>query len=583
VDLVFLQKRLHQSEPPGLPNFHPAPSVEPPMTPQDETMARKLLGRLTESIPSGDAKLTMLVGELGNELTRIEARELAQEQQLAEFEAAYEKLTSPANRIAVLLAKRDDDTALLALGETEYVAQIDPSLLKSSDLVIGARVMINEGYAVVGILPPHSGGGIGKVADLLGEDRLKIGNDQPGSATRIVWRGSDLLGVVVKKGDEVRIEPTGKVAVELFGQQDARDYFLEEVPQTPWSNIGGQDEAIKMIRETIELPLLHPELFAKFEKKPIKGVLLYGPPGCGKTLIGKAIAYNLAKEYSERLGREVKECFLNISGPKILNMWLGESERMVREIFDTARTKAKEGNLVVIFIDEAESILRTRSSGRYMNISNTVVPQFCAEMDGVMGLENVIVVLTSNRPDYIDPAILRPERIDRKVKITRPDLNSAKSILSIYLNENLPIDPVLVKEFDNEPACARKELIESTMTYLFRKEKATEFLKVSLRNGSNETLYFKDLLSGALLKSLVDRAKDTAIKRAIENPKTEQGLSKEDMQAAIDAEFSENEIFPKNDVVEDWLKLIDFDIENVVNVRPVKTTKGEAFVRKNIL
>jgi proteasome-associated ATPase len=553
------------------------------MTPQDETMARKLLGRLTESIPSGDAKLTMLVGELGNELTRIEARELAQEQQLAEFEAAYEKLTSPANRIAVLLAKRDDDTALLALGETEYVAQIDPSLLKSSDLVIGARVMINEGYAVVGILPPHSGGGIGKVADLLGEDRLKIGNDQPGSATRIVWRGSDLLGVVVKKGDEVRIEPTGKVAVELFGQQDARDYFLEEVPQTPWSNIGGQDEAIKMIRETIELPLLHPELFAKFEKKPIKGVLLYGPPGCGKTLIGKAIAYNLAKEYSERLGREVKECFLNISGPKILNMWLGESERMVREIFDTARTKAKEGNLVVIFIDEAESILRTRSSGRYMNISNTVVPQFCAEMDGVMGLENVIVVLTSNRPDYIDPAILRPERIDRKVKITRPDLNSAKTILSIYLNENLPIDPVLVKEFDNEPACARKELIESTMTYLFRKEKATEFLKVSLRNGSNETLYFKDLLSGALLKSLVDRAKDTAIKRAIENPKTEQGLSKEDMQAAIDAEFSENEIFPKNDVVEDWLKLIDFDIENVVNVRPVKTTKGEAFVRKNIL
>ena len=553
------------------------------MTPQDETMARKLLGRLTESIPSGDAKLTMLVGELGNELTRIEARELAQEQQLAEFEAAYEKLTAPANRIAVLLAKRDDDTALLALGETEYVAQIDPSLLKSSDLVIGARVMINEGYAVVGILPPHSGGGIGKVADLLGEDRLKIGNDQPGSATRIVWRGSDLLGVVVKKGDEVRIEPTGKVAVELFGQQEARDYFLEEVPQTPWSSIGGQDDAIKMIRETIELPLLHPELFAKFEKKPIKGVLLYGPPGCGKTLIGKAIAYNLAKEYSERLGREVKECFLNISGPKILNMWLGESERMVREIFDTARTKAKEGNLVVIFIDEAESILRTRSSGRYMNISNTVVPQFCAEMDGVMGLENVIVVLTSNRPDYIDPAILRPERIDRKVKITRPDLNSAKSILSIYLNENLPIDPVLVKEFDNESACARKELIESTMTYLFRKEKATEFLKVSLRNGSNETLYFKDLLSGALLKSLVDRAKDTAIKRAIENPTTEQGLSKEDMQAAIDAEFSENEIFPKNDVVEDWLKLIDFDIENVVNVRPVKTTKGEAFVRKNIL
>jgi proteasome-associated ATPase len=256
---------------------------------------------------------------------------------------------------------------------------------------------------------------------------------------------------------------------------------------------------------------------------------------------------------------------------------------MVREIFEVARTKAKEGQLVVIFIDEAESILRTRSSGRYMNISNTVVPQFCAEMDGVMGLDNVVVILTSNRPDYIDPAILRPERIDRKVKINRPDLESAKQILGIYLGETTPMDPDLLKEFDGEPSCARKELIEASAFYLWRKAKETEFLKVSLRNGSSETLYFKDLVSGALLKSVVDRAKDYAIQRAIEEKIENVGVSREDLTRAIDAEYGENEIFPKSDVVDDWLKLIDYEADNVASVRPVGNHRGEEFVRKNIL
>jgi proteasome-associated ATPase len=386
----------------------------------------------------------------------------------------------------------------------------------------------------------------------------------------------------VKQGDEVRLDPTGRIAVEHFPRQETRDYFVEEVPETPWSSIGGQENAISLIRETIELPMLHPELYKKFDKKPIKGILLYGPPGCGKTLIGKAIAYNLAKDYSQETGKEVKEYFMHISGPKILNMWLGETERIVREIFATAREKAKEGRLVVVFMDEAESVLRTRSTGRWLNISNTVVPQFCAELDGLVSLENVVLVLTSNRPDYIDPAILRPERIDRKVKVDRPNKEASRDILSIYLHDRLPFDPELVKEH-GEPECARIALVESALAYLWKKSPKTEFLKVAFRNGNTDTLYWKDLVSGALLKSIVDRSKDIAIRRAIAEPKADHGINETDLHQAIEAEYSENEIFPKSDDAQDWLKLLDFDPESVASVKPIKPDKGEEYVRNRVV
>ena len=273
---------------------------------------------------------------------------------------------------------------------------------------------------------------------------------------------------------------------------------------------------------------------------------------------------------------------MHISGPKILNMWLGETERMVREIFATARDRAKEGRLVVIFIDEAESILRTRSSGRWLNISNTVVPQFCAEMDGLVSLENVVLIITSNRPDYIDPAILRPERIDRKVKIHRPGKESSRDILRIYLHERLPIDPQLVEEHE-DASCARRALIEFAVAHLWRETRETEFLTVHLRNGSSETLHWKDMVSGALLKSVVDRAKDLAIRRAISEPKTEHGLSEEDLRKSIEAEYRENEIFPKSDAVEDWLKLLDLEPESVATVRPIRPDREQDYVRKTII
>jgi proteasome-associated ATPase len=386
----------------------------------------------------------------------------------------------------------------------------------------------------------------------------------------MVIRSSDLAEAELKAGDEVRLDGGGRVAVELFAAAELQDYYFEQVPEIPWSKIGGQEKAIQVIRDTIELPLLYPELYARFDKKPLKGILLYGPPGCGKTLIGRATAYNLTQEYRKRTGQEVKEYFMYISGPKILNMWVGESERMVREIFATARQRAKSGNLVFIFIDEAEALLRTRSSGRVFDIANTVVPQFSAEMDGLLGAENVVVMLTSNRPDYIDPAILRPQRIDRKVKVERPGRCGSREILGIYLTPSLPLDAEFVRSQGGDGAAAREKLMERAIDFLFARNEETAYLEVHLRNARAQTLYWKDLVSGALIMSLVERAKDFAIKRAIETKSSSEGVSWEDLQRAIRLEYKENEIFPKTDAQEDWLKLLDYDPENVVSIHRLR-------------
>lgn len=546
----------------------------------------ELLEKIAEHAPVDNQRLQNAIAALRSALLGdLKDREEA-ERTLAEYEEAYNKLTAPANRLGVFLQwleeKGGDKNALIAVGDQEFVAQVDPKT-PEGEMKTGTRVKVNDAYAVVGTLDVSGGGGITKVAEAFEDGRLRIGNDMPGADGKIVIRSEALKDATIATGDEVRIDPTGRVALEHYTRKESRDYFLEEVPEIPWENIGGQDEAIRLIRDTIEQPLLHPEIFAKFQKKPIKGILLYGPPGCGKTLIGKATAHNLTKEYSKLTGKPVKEYFMSISGPKILNMWLGETERMVREIFKTARDKAKEGRLVFIFMDEAESVLRTRSGGRYLNISNTVVPQFCAELDGLVSLDNVVLMLTSNRPDYIDPAVLRPERIDRKVKVSRPDKPSTLQILGIYLHADIPLDPEVMKANHGEVDCARKELIEALTEHLWRKTKDTEFLKVFLRNGQTDTLYYKDLISGALLKSIVDRAKDYAIKRAIADPKSDVGISKQDLFTAADREYKENEIFPKSDTQEDWLLLLDYAPENVASVKPIGRNRGEEISKKSVI
>lgn len=548
---------------------------------QPKNQALELLSKIEEATPTDNVKLSAYLSALKDEINKKDRQDAETNELLQKYEEAYQKLTAPANRVGVFIKDLQDGNVLVVQGEQEFVALVDPNV-NLDDLKPGVRVKLNDAYAVVGTMPDSDAGNIVKVSQTLEDGRLRVGADAQNQQGRLVTLAEALKEAKIKSGDEVRLDPAGRVAVEHFLHQEAQDYFVEEVPETPWSKVGGQHKALDLIRETIEHPLLYPEIYKKFNKKPVKGILLYGPPGCGKTLIGKAVAYNLAKEYSERTGTETKECFLHISGPKILNMWLGETERMVREIFATAREKAKEGRLVVIFIDEAESVLRTRSQGRQLNISNTVVPQFCAEMDGMVELENVVIILTSNRPDYIDPAVLRPERIDRKVRVRRPDKDSTKEILEIYLSNKLPIDPNFAKENDGE-ACARKALLEGTLAYLWRETKATEFLQINTRSGDTNTLHWKDLVSGALLKSIVDRAKDYAIKRAIAEPKVNHGLNLEDMQMAVKDEYKENEIFPKNDAVADWLKLLDFEPDLVASVKPIGQNRGAEIIQKSVI
>ena len=575
-------------------NKNPSQNGEPASS-EMQLRALWLLDEIIRMTPRNDVRLDYLTA-LREQVETDEAMMEEAKKVIAEFEDAYTKLTSPANSIGVFLGKVEPEkkarprrrfgmpvdqepekpaqTVRIALGEKEYIANVDPKL-ENPEFKVGTQVKVNEAFAVIGDLGFSLEGPIVKISEVLENGRLRVSMDAQGMSSRVVYRGEPLLDETLKPGSEVRMEPNFKCALEYFSAKETMDFYLEEVPILPWNKIGGQEEAIGVIKDAIELPLLHPELFARFGKRPLKGILLYGPPGCGKTLIGKATAYNLTQEYRERTGLDVKEYFMYINGPKILNMWLGESERMVRDIFAQAREKSREGNLVFIFIDEAESLLRTRSSGRYMNISNTLVPQFCAEMDGLVSLENVVVMLTSNRPDYIDPAILRPERIDRKVKIVRPDRRASRDIYKIYLSD-VPLDPTLVRDHKGNECSALDELLDLVTEYTFRRDDDTEFLEVFLRNGSTEILHWKDLVSGALLKSVVERAKDFAIKRSIEKRSDIEGINAEDLKQAVRVEFKENEIFPKGDSIEDWLKLLDYEPDNVATVKPVRAKKQAA-------
>ena len=502
-----------------------------------------------------------------DEMTFQEAREA-----IVKMEEAIEKLTSPANRIGTLLGMPKKDVAHVIVGGSEYYANLDPQLDPAS-LKIGYSILLNEAYVIVGELGYNTSGSIAKVSDILPDGRIRVGQEH-GLQSVVLERSSDLASAKLQVGDEVRMDPNGRIALERLETQEVKDYYLEEVPELPWSKVGGLEDTIQTIRDTIELPILHPELFERFQHAPPKGFLLYGPPGCGKTLIGKATAHNLTQRLNEEEGVNVEGCFLHIKGPEILNMWLGESERKVREIFQIAREKRREGFLPFVFIDEAESILGTRRSFRSHNIANTVVPMFCAEMDGIESLQDVVIILATNRPDLIDPAILRPGRIDRKIKVTRPDEDAARDIFRIYLTPDLPINAALVASHDGDAEKAVSSLIEMVCTSLYQRSQENRFLEVSLRSGRKDILYRGSLCSGAIIASIVQRTKEFAIKRAIAEKGENVGIREQDLLDAASAEYRENDIFPPTDSVEDWLKLLDYDPENVVKVKPIRPEKS---------
>lgn len=498
------------------------------------------------------------------------------QQREAEFKKLSEvaaKLTAPANRIGTLLDIPGEGLARILVGGAEYYANVDPRV-PVTDLKIGTQILVNEAYAVINTLGYDRNGPILKLAEVMADGRLRF-EQEMGRQSLILQRSSDLAVVELKAGDEVRIDPTYRIAIEKLTDRKTSKHVLDDVPTVTWDQIGGQREAIAAIRKAIEFPLLHADTFKQFKFSQPKGFLLYGPPGCGKTLIGQAAAGSLSKMMRESPQPESQAAggrppvtsgaFLHVKGPEILNMWLGESERMVRDLFAQARARRKEGALPFIFIDEAESVLGTRRAMRSFNISNTLVPMFCSEMDGIESLHDVVIILASNRPDLIDPAVLRPGRIDRKVKVARPDREASAEILRVYLTEDLPLHPSVTATRGGDSRHAVASLVNETIEVIFKRTDENRLLAIRLRNGQSHVLYRGDLVSGAILSSIVQRAKEKAIDRTIQSGEPA-GLVAEDLFDSVREEFRQGEMLPPDDAAEEWLKLLDHHPEQVVGI-----------------
>jgi proteasome-associated ATPase len=404
-----------------------------------------------------------------------------------------------------------------------------------------------------------------------GDRALVIGHTDE---ERVVMLADTLLEQPLRAGDSLLVEPRSGWAYERIPKSEVEELVLEEVPDIGYHDIGGLTSQIEQIRDAVELPFLHKELFLEHQLKPPKGILLYGPPGCGKTLIAKAVANSLAKKVAESGRGEGRSYFLNIKGPELLNKYVGETERHIRLVFQRAREKASEGTPVIVFFDEMDSIFRTRGSGVSSDVENTIVPQLLSEIDGVEGLENVIVIGASNREDMIDPAILRPGRLDVKIKIERPDAEAAKDIFSKYLVKELPLHPDDVLEHGGSPDATIAAMIQHTVERMYSETEENRFLEVTYANGDKEVLYFKDFNSGAMIENIVARAKKMAIKDFLETG--QKGLRLSHLTTACVDEFKENEDLPNTTNPDDWARISGKKGERIVYIRTLVTGKDDS-------
>ncbi len=491
--------------------------------------------------------------------TLREARE-----HIAALREEVEKLTQPPSAYGTLLGSNDDGTVDVNSGGRKMRVAVHPDL--DEDLQRGQEVVLNESLNVVQVRHSEVSGEVVTIKEVMadGDRALIVGR---ADEERVVELAEQLRDVPLRSGDTVLMDPRSGLLLERLPRPEVEDLILEEIPDVSYADVGGLDNQIEQITDAVELPFLHAELFAEHRLPAPKGILLYGPPGCGKTLIAKAVANSLAGKVAEVSGDDhARSYFLNIKGPELLNKYVGETERQIRLVFQRAREKSEEGWPVIVFFDEMESLFRTRGTGISSDMESTVVPQLLAEIDGVEALRNVIVIGASNREDLIDPAILRPGRLDVKIKIERPDEEAAASIFARYLTSDLPLSADAIETIgggDRDKAV--QGMVEATVTEMYAVEDHNRFLEVTYQNGDKEVLYFKDFSSGAMIENIVRRAKKLAIKRVIDGgPK---GISPDDLSASIHQEFKEHEDLPNTTNPDDWAKISGKKGERIVFIR----------------
>ena len=515
------------------------------------TLEERLLetkGQLAQAV-SQNEKLTY---------TLREARE-----QITALREEVEKLTQPPSAYGTILGRNDDDTVDVYSGGRKMRVAVHPDL--DGTLEPGQEVALNESLNIVLSREADGTGDIASLKELLGDGRAIIVGRA--DEERVVDVAAHVDRKTLRAGDQILIDSRASVLLERLPRPEVEELVLEEVPDVTYDDVGGLDNQIEQITDAVELPFLHQDLFGEFSLPAPKGILLYGPPGCGKTLIAKAVANSLAKKVAEASGdTEARSFFINIKGPELLNKYVGETERQIRLVFQRAREKADEGWPVIVFFDEMESLFRTRGSGISSDIESTIVPQLLAEIDGVETLKNVIVIGASNREDLIDPAILRPGRLDVKIKIERPDETAAAAIFGRYLTDAVPIDDSIVSTVGGgDTHKAIQAMIEEAVADMYREDDKNRFLEVTYQNGDKEVMYFKDFSSGAMIENVVRRAKKLAIKRILGGGT--RGIRTDDLLAAVAQEFREHEDLPNTTNPDDWAKISGKKGERIVYVR----------------
>ena len=477
------------------------------------------------------------------------------------------RLSRPPLTYGVVLGIADDGTVDVAANGRKMKVEVGESC-ERDELEIGDQVVLNESLAIIGRRDHESTGELATLERVL-EDGVRAVVRMQGDEERVCDLAGSLRGVMLRAGDLLRLDPRSGLLLERLARPEVEHLVLEEVPEVSYRDIGGLDEQIEQIADAVELPFLHKDLFAEFRLAAPKGILLYGPPGCGKTLIAKAVANSLAKKVAAQIGDvKGKSYFINVKGPELLNKYVGETERQIRLVFQRAREKSEEGWPVIVFFDEMDSMFRTRGSGISSDMESTIVPQLLAEIDGVERLQNVIVIGATNREDLIDPAILRPGRLDVKIRIDRPDASAARQIFSRYLDIDLPFDEQLVRAA-GDMASARDQLVDNAVATMYDVTPNNEFLEVTYQNGEKETLYFRDFASGAMIENIVRRAKKSGVKKRLAGLGA--GIGIDDIVNAVRQEFLEHEDLPNTTNPDDWAKISGRKGERIVFIRTLRS------------